>query len=132
MFSSVHQSLQPNWPLQFCLASTAAVYIVSVITGNVSQIDRVWTILPTVYTAYWALLPLWPAQPILPLWPYAPKDIPAYLTEHYSPRALLMLSLVVRRGSCTDTLDKLSRLIFASVCVDDQVCSMSGKMLGID
>ncbi|OBZ72701.1 hypothetical protein A0H81_07519 [Grifola frondosa] len=41
----------------------------------VTFLDRLWTFLPTIYTAYYALLPLWPL-------------------ESFSPRALLMLGLV--------------------------------------
>ena len=37
---------------------TLATYTASLITGNVSQVDRIWTIMPTLYTTYWALLPL--------------------------------------------------------------------------
>jgi steroid 5-alpha reductase family enzyme len=89
---SIHPTFQ--WPIQFCVATTVTVYALSLITGNVSQVDRVWTFLPTIYTAYWALLPLWPTQLVM-FWPYTPKELPLYLKEQYSPRALLMLSLVV-------------------------------------
>jgi len=65
------------------------------ITGNVSQVDRVWTFLPTIYTAYFALLPLWPRTPALFLFPYAPESIGSSIAGTFSPRALLMLALVV-------------------------------------
>jgi len=84
-----------QWPVEFGIAMTATTWILSIITGNVSQVDRVWTFLPTIYTAYWALLPLWPSKPFMWFWPYTPEGIPSYLSEEYSPRALMMLSLVV-------------------------------------
>lgn len=78
-----------DWPIQFCVFLTAATYIVSVITDNVSQVDRLWTFLPAIYTAYYALLPLFPTyQPFL-LVPYNPLG-----STDYSPRALLMFALV--------------------------------------
>jgi len=78
-----------DWAIQFCVFSTAANYIVSIITGNVAQVDRVWTFLPTIYTAYYALLPLFPTyQPFL-LFPYNPLG-----STDYNPRALLMFALV--------------------------------------
>jgi steroid 5-alpha reductase family enzyme len=84
-----------RWPVQFCIATTVTCYFLSLITGNVSQVDRVWTFLPAIYTAYWALLPLWPSKSLLLFWPNTPQELPLYLREQYSPRALLMLSLVV-------------------------------------
>lgn len=87
-----------QWPLQFCLFSTITTYILSIITKNVSQVDRVWTFLPTIYTAYFALLPLWPEDPIVPyITPYTPKEISIQVKGSYSPRALLMLGLVVSK-----------------------------------
>ncbi|KZT06025.1 DUF1295-domain-containing protein [Laetiporus sulphureus 93-53] len=84
-----------RWPVKFCLSTTFISWLLSVLTGNVSQVDRVWTFLPTIYTAYYALLPLWPHEPLMPLWPYTPGVIHHAVTERYSPRALLMLGLVV-------------------------------------
>ncbi|CCL98384.1 uncharacterized protein FIBRA_00379 [Fibroporia radiculosa] len=84
-----------QWPVKFCTATTVAAFVLSVITGNVSQVDRVWTFLPTIYTAYFALLPLWPHKAPLPLWPHTPEVIHPSITQTYSPRALLMLGLVV-------------------------------------
>ncbi|KAK7691143.1 hypothetical protein QCA50_006246 [Cerrena zonata] len=83
------------WPVKFCTYTTATCYILSIITGNVSQVDRVWTFLPTIYTAYFALLPLWPAVSSLPLFPVTPNELSRSVAQNYSPRALLMLSLVV-------------------------------------
>ncbi|KAG9315152.1 DUF1295-domain-containing protein [Chiua virens] len=85
------------WPAQFCLATTLTTYILSILTGNVSQVDRVWTFLPAIYTAYYALLPLWPrAWQAFPfLFPYTPETVHDAFVDTYSPRALLMLALVV-------------------------------------
>jgi len=81
------------WPLKFCTGTTLAAWVLSVITGNVSQVDRVWTFLPTIYTAYFALLPLWPQEPLLLFWPYTPETVHPLVGKSYSPRALLMLGL---------------------------------------
>ncbi|KAF9266579.1 DUF1295-domain-containing protein [Marasmius fiardii PR-910] len=83
-----------EWPIQFCAFIIIACYIASVITHNVSQVDRLWTFLPTIYTAYFALLPLWPSTQLLPLLPFVPKELSA-AAKDYSPRAVMMLSLVV-------------------------------------
>lgn len=85
------------WPLQFCLFSTIVSYVASVVTSNVSQVDRVWTFLPNIYTAYFALMPLWPrptGDPT-PLLPFVPADLQSQLEPHsWSPRALLLLGLI--------------------------------------
>ncbi|KAG7451024.1 DUF1295-domain-containing protein [Guyanagaster necrorhizus] len=83
------------WPLQFCAFVAAATYIASIVTANVSQVDRLWTFLPPLYSAYFALLPLWPksVQPF-PLCPYVPRELVAVASD-YSPRAVLMLALEV-------------------------------------
>ncbi|KAG0697375.1 hypothetical protein DFH29DRAFT_156937 [Suillus ampliporus] len=83
------------WPVKFCVAMTVATYVLSIITGNVSQVDRVWTFLPTIYTVYYALLPLWPSVAPTFFFPYTPDALAASARETYSPRALLMASLVV-------------------------------------
>lgn len=83
-----------SWPIQFCAFSTAATFVVSVITGNVSQVDRLWTFLPTIYTAYFALLPLWPTEQPFPLAPFVPKELHS-AADGFSPRATLMLGLIV-------------------------------------
>jgi len=76
---------------------TVTTYIFSLISGNVSQVDRVWTILPTIYTAYWALLPLW-RHGNSTVWgffsPYVLEEV-AHFARDFSPRALLMLGLTV-------------------------------------
>ncbi|KAH8831291.1 hypothetical protein DL96DRAFT_1587175 [Flagelloscypha sp. PMI_526] len=78
-----------TWPLQFCLFSTTATWVLSVVTNNVSQVDRVWTFLPTIYTAYFALMHLLPTEQVVWLAPFNPsKDV----TEA-SPRALIMLGV---------------------------------------
>ncbi|KAF5381968.1 hypothetical protein D9615_004274 [Tricholomella constricta] len=83
-----------QWPFEFCAATTAAVWILSILTSNVSQVDRLWTFLPTIYTAYYALLPLWPQEPLFFLCPYTPKDLGWAVAKDFSSRALLMLGLV--------------------------------------
>ncbi|KIM84343.1 hypothetical protein PILCRDRAFT_408821 [Piloderma croceum F 1598] len=95
-FTDSHSGIPPTfkYPLKFCLATTVTAYVLSLVTGNVSQVDRVWTFLPTFYTAYYALLPLWLREAILPLWPYTPAEVSSYMREEYSSRALLMLVLV--------------------------------------
>ena len=75
---------------------TAICYVVSEITGNVSQVDRVWALMPFVYATYFALLPLWPTSSLLGVYPYLPGNAPAELSANYSPRALLMFVLTVR------------------------------------
>lgn len=83
------------WPLKFCTGTTLAAWVLSIVTGNVSQVDRIWTFMPTIYTAYFALLPLWPQEPPLPFWPYTPEYVHPLVKNNFSPRALLMFSLVV-------------------------------------
>lgn len=84
-----------HYPLQLCAFVTTATYVATLLTGNVSQVDRLWTFLPTIYTAYFALLPLWPVshQPFF-LCPYVPDHL-RFAAQSFSPRALMMLSLVV-------------------------------------
>ncbi|TFK40227.1 hypothetical protein BDQ12DRAFT_680546, partial [Crucibulum laeve] len=84
-----------DWPVQFCAFATAATFVASIVTSNVSQVDRLWTFLPTIYTAYYALLPLWPnTQPFF-LFPYSPKDLGWTVASTFSPRASLMFGLIV-------------------------------------
>ncbi|KAJ7677362.1 hypothetical protein B0H17DRAFT_1207117 [Mycena rosella] len=83
-----------EWPVQFCIFSTAATYVASIITSNVSQVDRLWTFLPTIYTAYFALLPLWPQEQPFYLVPYTPAGL-GIEAGVYNPRALMMLSLII-------------------------------------
>ena len=83
-----------DWPAQFCILVTVLTYVASIITSNVSQVDRLWTFLPTIYTAYYALLPLWPnIQPSLFI-PYTPTSLGRNVSKDFSQRALLMLTLV--------------------------------------
>ena len=84
-----------QWPVKFCLYNSLAAFVLGVVTGNVSQVDRVWTFLPTIYAAYYALLPLWPTKSPLPLFPYVPEVVHPEIVRTYSPRALLMFALVV-------------------------------------
>ncbi|EIN09854.1 DUF1295-domain-containing protein [Punctularia strigosozonata HHB-11173 SS5] len=90
-------SLDPAfaWPVKFCTYTTATCYVLSILTGNVSQVDRLWTFLPTIYTAYYALLPLWPHEAPAPLYPYAPENVASHMTQDFSPRAVMMLVLQV-------------------------------------
>ncbi|KAK7044212.1 hypothetical protein VNI00_007933 [Paramarasmius palmivorus] len=84
-----------EWPLQFCAFVTVTTYVLSIVTSNVSQVDRLWTFLPTIYTAYYALLPILPKaheQPF-PLYPYVPASLEK-LAEEWNPRAVMMLGLV--------------------------------------
>lgn len=83
------------WPFQFCLFCTVVTYIMSIATSNVSQVDRLWTFLPTIYTAYFALLPLFPNEnePRIPLFPFVPSQIQSESID-WSPRALLLFFLV--------------------------------------
>ncbi|KAJ3556617.1 hypothetical protein NM688_g1929 [Phlebia brevispora] len=91
------EELPPSlqWPVHICAYTTVACYVLSVITGNVSQVDRIWTFMPTIYTAYFALLPFWPKTSLLPLFPYTPEDVLPAARQNYSPRALLMLGLTM-------------------------------------
>ncbi|VDC07198.1 unnamed protein product [Peniophora sp. CBMAI 1063] len=63
------------------------------------QVDRIWTFMPTIYTAYWALLPLWPRKDpgSFYLSPYVPDGPDAHITivDQYNPRALMMFGLTV-------------------------------------
>jgi len=84
-----------RWPVQFCFSTSVIVYALSIVTGNVSQVDRVWTFLPVIYTGYYALLPLWPNVPAFPLAPFTPYDVNSTVASVYSSRALLMFGLQV-------------------------------------
>lgn len=70
-------------PVQFLIFNILWTYIASVVTGNVSQVDRVWTFLPTLYTAYFAFYPLLDGAD------------PSIKSRGVSPRVLLMLALQV-------------------------------------
>jgi hypothetical protein len=86
-----------QWPVHFVAGVTIICSVVSEITGNVSQVGRVWAILPFVCATYFALLPLWPTSSFLGVFPYLPENAPTALSADYSPRALLMSVLAVRR-----------------------------------
>jgi len=81
-----------EYPVQLCAWTTLVCYVLSVITGNVSQVDRLWSLLPTIYAGYFALLPLWPQSPAFPLCPYNPDSS---IGTDFSPRALLMFGLTL-------------------------------------
>ncbi|TFK91404.1 DUF1295-domain-containing protein [Polyporus arcularius HHB13444] len=91
----IYKGIPPTsrWPVKFCLYNAAVAWLLGVATGNVSQVDRVWTFLPTIYTAFYALLPLWPTKSPLPLFPYVPEGVHPDLVQRFSPRALLMFGL---------------------------------------
>ncbi|RPD61025.1 DUF1295-domain-containing protein [Lentinus tigrinus ALCF2SS1-7] len=91
----IYKGIPPTsqWPVKFCLYNAAAAWVLGIVTGNVSQVDRVWTFLPTIYTAYYALLPLWPTKPPLPMFPYVPETVHPEVVQRFSPRALLMFAL---------------------------------------
>ena len=78
-----HISRTFEQPVQFLFFNIAWTFIVSLVTGNVSQVDRVWTFLPTLYTAYFTFYPLldW-------------AD-PAIKSGGVRPRVVLMLVLQV-------------------------------------
>jgi hypothetical protein len=40
-----------HWPLKFCGGLMGTCYFLSVLTDNASQVDRIWTFAPTLYTA---------------------------------------------------------------------------------
>jgi len=84
-----------QWPVKFCVVTTIVTYVLSLVTGNVSQVDRLWTYLPVTYSAYYALLPWWPSEAwSFPLfYPYTPEGIDRRLTSEGNPRTMLMLGL---------------------------------------
>src|ERR1700722_3504305 len=90
-----------HWPITFCLFTSAVAWALSVITSNLSQVDRIWTFLPTIYSFYFALLPLWPSSKHVPMFrglslvPYTPLEVDKAVQEEFSPRAVLMLIVVV-------------------------------------
>ncbi|KAH8118124.1 DUF1295-domain-containing protein [Phellopilus nigrolimitatus] len=83
------------WPIKFYIYTTLTTYALSIITNNVSQVDRVWTFLPVMYSAYYALLPFWPSESPLPLFPFSPKGLSRALVNEGNPRTCLMLALQV-------------------------------------
>jgi len=99
-----------DWPAQFCFLLTVVTWVLSIVTSNVSQVDRLWTFLPTIYTAYYALLPLWPNTQPYPFFPYTPKDLGWATAKDFSPRALLMLGLIFI-WMCRPVLSHTSRYI---------------------
>ncbi|KZO89887.1 DUF1295-domain-containing protein [Calocera viscosa TUFC12733] len=50
-----HPSLAPA--LYFCAFNIAWTYIVGEVTNNFSQVDRIWTFLPVIYTAWFTFWP---------------------------------------------------------------------------
>ncbi|KAH7339122.1 DUF1295-domain-containing protein [Rhizoctonia solani] len=73
------------FPVKFCIFNIIWTFLAGEITGNVSQVDRVWTFLPVLYSAYWGLY--------LPLYGHGDN---AWIKEQgISPRAALMAFLQV-------------------------------------
>ncbi|KAI0090243.1 DUF1295-domain-containing protein [Irpex rosettiformis] len=91
VLDGIPPSLQ--WPMKMCIYTSAACYVLSIVTGNVSQVDRIWTFMPTIYTAYFALLPLWPRVSPLPFYPLTPENVDNTVATTWNPRALLMFGL---------------------------------------
>ncbi|KZV67435.1 DUF1295-domain-containing protein [Peniophora sp. CONT] len=87
------------YPLKLCAATTFTTYVLSLLTGNVGQVDKIWLYMPTLYTAYWALLPLWPQKVVGPFYllPYVPEgaDAQTAIVDNYNPRALVIFGLTV-------------------------------------
>ncbi|KAG8918532.1 hypothetical protein FRC00_012377, partial [Tulasnella sp. 408] len=67
-------------PIDFVILESIVTFLAGEITGNSSHVDRVWTFLPPLYTAYFTFLPLFS---------WAPPDLKA---SGVSNRALLMLA----------------------------------------
>ncbi|KAG9049109.1 hypothetical protein FS837_011121 [Tulasnella sp. UAMH 9824] len=67
-------------PIDFVILESIVTFLAGEITGNSSHVDRVWTFLPPLYTAYFTFLPLFS---------WAPSDLKA---AGVSSRALLMLA----------------------------------------
>jgi hypothetical protein len=86
------------YPFKLCGATFLTTWILSLITGNVSQVDRIWTFMPTIYTAYFALIPFWPRTQAGWTWlfPTLNPVVTGPAFDEYSPRALLMFFLTVR------------------------------------
>ncbi|GAA5961216.1 hypothetical protein JCM21900_006335 [Sporobolomyces salmonicolor] len=52
------QGTDPLHPaLLFCAGMSAIVWVLGEVTGNVSQVDRLWTFLPLIYSAHFTFLP---------------------------------------------------------------------------
>ena len=84
-----------QYPIKLCAATTVTVYILSLITGNVSQVDRLWTFLPVIYSSYYAFLPWWPRKPLFFLFPYSPHGVDRRIMSEGNPRTLVMFVLQV-------------------------------------
>ncbi|EUC56506.1 integral membrane protein [Rhizoctonia solani AG-3 Rhs1AP] len=73
------------FPVKFCIFNILWTFLAGEITGNASQVDRVWTFLPVLYSAYWG----W----YLPF--YGNEDNAWIKEQGISPRAALMVLLQV-------------------------------------
>lgn len=86
-----------DYPVLVCTTTMFPMTYVHIFdTGNASNVGRIWALMPTFYTVYWALLPIWPHGNSG--WgyisPYVPEQA-AHFTRDFSPRALVMLGLTV-------------------------------------
>jgi len=70
-------------PVYFCLFNILWTYLASILTGNCSQVDRVWTFLPTLYTTWFTFFPTFDSSPL------------SYRLNGVSPRAYLVWVLQV-------------------------------------
>ncbi|KAF9070153.1 hypothetical protein BDP27DRAFT_1402219 [Rhodocollybia butyracea] len=98
------QTLLVHWsyPISLCVFSTVSTYVLSIVTSNVSQVDRLWTFLPWLYNAYWTFLPLWQREPLFApgilgtiangVLPWTPKELGAEL--QFVPRAILIQTAI--------------------------------------
>ncbi|KAF9243550.1 hypothetical protein BU15DRAFT_86489 [Melanogaster broomeanus] len=71
------------------MGMTLATYVLSLLSGNYG------VSVPAIYTIYYALLPLWPRVPPTWFFPYTPETVHESVSGTYSPRALVMMVLVV-------------------------------------
>jgi len=65
----------------FCLFNMLWTWVASLATGNVSQVDRVWTFLPLLYTAWYTFYPTFESAPLI------------YKAYGVSDRAFVMFAL---------------------------------------
>ncbi|KAB5590056.1 Integral membrane protein [Ceratobasidium theobromae] len=89
------------FPVKFCLFNILWTFVAGEVTGNVSQVDRVWTFLPVIYSAYWG----W----YLPL--YGGEDNAWIRKKGVGQRAALMVLLQVL-WSCRLTYNTARRGLF--------------------
>jgi hypothetical protein len=87
LYKSTASHLDPAHPTSLILGPIIAfLYLVGLVTRNVSQVDRVWTFLPVLFSASFALFPVL-------------NQRGAEMYGHNLPRLALMLGLQV--GECS-------------------------------